>query len=312
MEKKPPIKVTFPVDFEILSSDRKSLLSSLQEAFTTEVDREVIRLKFSSTKREVVSLLSDPSSILSLIIHIPSYFKPLTAYGKARDIGQIENKTPPQFRITVDLVEMQKKERKLLTEYARWIRWRPKILLLLLLAIVVLAGSAIGYGYFLVKEDLRLREKIRDAGAESEIAITNLMAEKSVLEMELMSLEQRLSEQIENEAVTEKQVVEMKVQARDKEQREFEKKLLSDEEEKKKLKEQVTSLREAKQKLEAEIATKTAVPTETIRVTFKNGQSITGKLIESDENHVRVKIGFRPRTLNRKFIKHIEFITTEK
>ena len=211
MEKKPPIKVTLPVDFEILRSDRKSLLSSLQEAFTTEVNREVIRLKFSPTKREIMSLLSDPSSVLSLIIHIPSYYKPLTAYGKARDIEQIENKNPPQFQITVDLVEMQKKERKLLTEYARWVRWRPRVLLLLLLAIVVLTGSAVGYGYFLVKEDLRLREKIRDAGAESEIAVkklSNLLDEKSMLEMELMALEQRLSEQIENETVTEKQVVE--------------------------------------------------------------------------------------------------------
>ena len=312
MEKKPPIKVTLPVDFEILRSDRKSLLSSLQEAFTTEVNREVIRLKFSPTKREIVSLLSDPSSVLSLIIHIPSYYKPLTAYGKARDIEQIENKKPPQFRMTVDLVEMQKKERKLLTEYAKWVRWRPRILLLLLLAIVVLTGSAIGYGYFLVKEDLRLREKIRDAGAESEIAVkklSNLLDEKSMLEMELMALEQRLSEQIENETVTEKQVIEIRDPAREEERKELVRRLEAAEKEKGRLRKQVEALREAKGKLRAQIAARTAVPAEEIIVTFKNGQTVSGKLIESNEDHIKLKIGYRPVTLTRKLVKSVEFIT---
>ncbi len=54
MKKAQTIKVTFPVDFEILSADRKRLLSGFQEAFTTQVDRDYLRVKF--TPASVVSV----------------------------------------------------------------------------------------------------------------------------------------------------------------------------------------------------------------------------------------------------------------
>ena len=315
MKKGQTIKVTFPVDFEILSSDKKRLLSGFQEAFTTQVDRELLRVKFTPAEEEILSKLSDPSSVLSLIIHIPSYYKPLTAYGKARDIEVSGERKPPRVRMTIDLVEMQNKERKLLTEYARWVKWRPRFLLLLLAVIVALGGSAISYSYFLIKEDFRLRAEIRDAGAESVMTmrrLTSLLEKKTELEAQLMAIEQRLAEQIENSSAPREPVIDMKVPALEKEKREFERKLRAAEDEKKKLRKQVNSLRDEKKKLEAQIAVKTAIPSETVRVTFKNGRTITGKLIGSDENHIKLKIGYRPVTLSRKTVKNVDFVTSKQ
>lgn len=315
MTKLPLINATFPIDFEILSADKKHLLSGLQEAFTTQVNREMIRVKFTQTHQEIESKLSDSSSVLSLIIHIPNYFKPLTAYGKTREIKKDADKNPPQIQMAIDLVEMQEKERKLLTEYARWVQWRPRFLFFLFILILVLVGSAISYSYYLMKEDIRLRVEIRDAGAESEIAmikLAGLLAKKTRMESELMAIEQRLAEQMENQSIAEKEAEKIKGPAMEEEQRELKKKLREAEDEKERLANQVEAFRKEKKKLEAQIATKTQVPVETIRVTFKNGQTITGKLIQSDENQVRVKIGYRPVSLKRKLIKSIEFVTSDR
>ncbi|KQC11963.1 MAG: hypothetical protein APR56_07210 [Methanosaeta sp. SDB] len=217
--------------------------------------------------------------------------------------------------MTIDLVEMQNKERKLLMEYARWVKWRPRFLLLLLAVIMALGGSAIGYSYFLMKEDFRLRAEIRDAGAETEVTmrkLTSLLDKKTELEANLMALEQRLAEQIENKSVTEKKVLDMKVPALEEERREFERKLQEAENEKKRLQEQVKSLRKEKDELEEQIAVKTAIPSERVRVTFKNGQVVTGTLIDSDENHIKLKVGYRPVTLNRKLVKNVDFVTSSQ
>lgn len=120
------LNTVFPVEFVILSSDGKEVLSEFHQSFTRDVSESGMRLEVNNLKDELAGRLNDKSVKMRLKINVPFSAEPISAEADAVWLKKIKETHPNKFLIGISYKQISERDRRRILNFARFLRFRQK------------------------------------------------------------------------------------------------------------------------------------------------------------------------------------------
>jgi hypothetical protein len=187
------LSTVFPVEFEIVSSDGKEVLSEFHQSFTRDVSEGGICLEINNLKDELAGRLNDKTAKMRLQINVPFSAKPIAAEADAAWLKKIKEDHPNKFLIGISYKQIADRDRKRIVNFARFVWFRQKAVV----AAVAVLAIAIAFASLEVskKEALRREAEKKLALVEKERtglshALEDLKDNSSALESKLKGFEE--------------------------------------------------------------------------------------------------------------------------
>ena len=173
------LNTVFPVEFEIVSSDGKEVLSEFHQSFTRDVSEGGICLEINNLKDELAGRLNDKTAKMRLQINVPFSAKPISAEADAAWIKKIKEDHPNKFLIGISYKQIADRDRRRIVSFARLLWFKQKAIV----AAVAVLSIAIAVAALQVSKKEALRR-------EAEKKLVLVEEERSSLSRVLKDLKQ--------------------------------------------------------------------------------------------------------------------------
>jgi exo-beta-1,3-glucanase (GH17 family) len=282
------LSTVFPVSYQIIASKDRKELAEVNQAFTRDVSQGGMCLEVTNLKDELARKLEKGEAKLSLVIEVPFSTKPIGAFGKVAWIQKIKESYPNKYLLGIAYELISEKERKKIVGYARALIWRPRLIAIAFLTLVITVSFATYRG--LQEQKARQMAQQRIVSLQQERLLLEKRLEevdqtKQTIEEQLdkvrnerLTLERRVSELSKTE-ISKKQLEELKSQI------EKSQKIITS------LQSELEKASKEKEQLAKDVMKlKGQIPTEAIVVILASGRSLKGILLDENANFLKVKL----------------------
>ncbi len=297
------LPTVFPVHFRIVSREDKTPLTETRQAFTRDVGRGGMCLEVNNLKDELAAKLQKGEVKLSLVIEVPFSTKPIGAFGQVRWIEKTKESYPNKYLLGISYEIISEKERKKIISYARALIWKPKLIAIAVL-ILILAVCFTGYRVF--------REKKAKQAAQQRIIV--LQKDREVLERQLDEIdvvkeeaEERLVRLQNEHLALERKISEFsKAKVSEKKLKEIKAKLEKSQTFIFSLREEIDEISREKELLARDVSKlKGQIPVEAVSVFLANNRFLEGILVDENVSFVKVKLVTGTVTLDKNTVVKI-------
>lgn len=184
----------FPVEFQLLSLDKKQILSDWLQGFTSNVSKGGICLSVNKLDFELAKLIKEQKTKLSLKINMPLTKKPVNAKTSVAWIKEIIDE-PNRYLIGLSYDEISVSENNRIIRYAK----AKKLFVPAVLTIIFILGLGFAINSYLnvklIKGNKALVEQLVNILQESSIAkqrIKEISKEREDLELKIQTLQSRI------------------------------------------------------------------------------------------------------------------------
>jgi len=184
----------FPVQFQLLGLDGKSLLSDWVQGFTSDISKGGICLEVNNLKPDLVPLVKNHQVKLSLAIEIPIARHPVKAQAKIAWVKDIPDQ-PNRYLIGLSYENIDAAQSSRILRYALTKKFFAPVALTLIIVFGIGLGLNTYFNLKLIQGNKALVEQLVSILQDAKIArkkINQITQDKDSLQIEIQSLEQRI------------------------------------------------------------------------------------------------------------------------
>jgi hypothetical protein len=164
------IKTVFPVLFQVISEDKRQILSKKYQGFTRDISASGICLTVHSPDKELIEILKNNKKCkISLIIDMPFFIKPIEAVGGVVWIDEPEREELDICLLGIEYEEILLEHQQKIIKKVKLMRDIPKITAgALVILLMIITAMTIN--------ELRLRRKTQDLVLQLNVKSQEMLA----------------------------------------------------------------------------------------------------------------------------------------
>lgn len=178
-------KTIFPILFQVISKDRKKILSELYQGFTKDISASGMRVRVNNARASLVELIkSDRNHKLLLSIEMPFFIKPVKAVGNVTRVEKIIKDGLKIYLFSIEYEDILPQHQRRIIKRVKLMRDIPKITAVFIFGLIFALSIILFHDLKLKDRTSGLIENLNECG-KKEVELNFALKRYSGVQLEL-------------------------------------------------------------------------------------------------------------------------------